>query len=135
MILILYGSQNLNAFTNPIDTATYRVKVIYLDSMFFEIERGRSCEVLNKKQAEENRKLQREIIAHGEVIRLKESESNHFEEVIDAMQKDFSAFKVIKDEQIHKLKTRIRKLVFVIVGIVVGEAIIVTVVLLAGDND
>jgi hypothetical protein len=130
LTLILCANLNSGAFTNPIDTVSkYPVKVIYLDSMFWEIERGRSCEVLVKAQAKEALKLQTELLTQGKIINLKKSEVTHLEEIITAIQKDYSAIKAIKDEKINSLKVRIRKLTVMIIG-ETGLVILLVVLLL-----
>lgn len=97
--------------------------------MAFEVSRGRSCDTLANRQETELNKLKAVQLADGEVIRLKTAEVTHLDEVIDAMQRQYNSVVIIKDEQIHKLKVRIRKMVVMLIG-ETGLIVILVILLL-----
>lgn len=113
-------------FATDLDTAKYAVPVQIFDSLTFEVLQGRACTKLSAAQANENAKLEAEIVAQGTVIRLKQSEVTHLEEIIKALQTQSEATKVINKDRLQKLKIRIRKLV----AIVAGETVVIVVLVI-----
>ena len=89
---------------------------LVVDSIIWKLNVGAICDSLQSAQLYHVTKLQTELLTQGKIIQLKKSEVTHLEEIIAAIQKDFSAVKTIKDEKIHSLKVRIRKLTFMLIG-------------------
>lgn len=99
--MIAFVQANSQNFTLPI-------KIV--DSLIFEVKKGRSCDTLQQKQLLEIKALGDELIANGKVIELKTTENQQQSLIISSLNSTISLMSEKSDLEKDKLKTRIRHL-------------------------
>jgi thioredoxin-related protein len=81
-----------------------------VDSLIFEVKKGRSCDTLQQKQLFEIKTLRDELIANGKVIKLKTTENEQLSFIISTLNTTISLSSERSEIEKEKLKTRIRHL-------------------------
>ncbi len=106
----------------------FTIRTDILDSMIWEVKRGRSCDTLQQTQKIVIQKQGAELIANGDAIIILKSESSK----LDALLKNCEALGVLNQEkftiQKDSFKDKIKKLIRIIV--VEGVVIVVMIILL-----
>lgn len=81
-----------------------------VDSLIFEVKKGRSCDTLQQKQLLEIKALGDELIANGKVVELKTTENQQLSFIISTLNSTIALSSEKSDAEKEKLKTRIRHL-------------------------
>ena len=99
--MIAFVQVNSQSFTLP-------TKI--LDSLIFEVKKGRECDSLQQKQAFEIKMLENELLSSKEVIKLKTTENQQSSLIISSLNKTIALMSEKSDAEKARLKTRIRHL-------------------------
>ena len=75
-----------------------------LDSMIFEVKKGRTCDSLQKQQEKEIKALGDELVSEGKVVKLLTSENSFLSEKVDVLQEE-----VILSDEKHKIEKKVLK--------------------------
>lgn len=105
---------------------TYQIRVDVLDSMIFEVKRGRSCDSLQKAQLVVIEKQAQELLAGYEIIRLEQSQVKSMQAINASWESTVTAMNTKHEAEKGILKAKIRKLWRVIVA----EGSVILIILL-----
>jgi hypothetical protein len=107
---------------------TFTLPTVILDSMIFEVRKGRACDTVMHKQEVELQKLGAELLANGKAIILLTKESSELSGLLKNCEElGALAVKEFRLEK-RKLLVKIRKLIRVV--ILEGGVIVVMIILL-----
>jgi hypothetical protein len=104
---------------------SYPVPVQILDSMFFEIRQGRSCDSIQHLQALQIDLLNQAVTAGLKSIQLKDSAISALQSSNKAAQREIEAREELRARQIQTVRARARKTLFV--AIVEGVVIVLLI--------
>ena len=98
-----------------------------VDSLIFEVKKGRVCDSLQQVQFSEIKKLGDELLANGKIITLQKTENKQLSDIITTFQKEKAFLEEKFVLQTKDLKTKIRHLW---VGILSEGVIIILLILI-----
>jgi hypothetical protein len=104
---------------------SYPVPVQILDSMFFEIRQGRTCDSVQHLQALQIDQLNQAVTAGLKAIQLKDSAVDALQASNKAAQREIEAREELRARQIQTVRARARKTLFV--AIVEGVVIVLLI--------
>jgi hypothetical protein len=104
---------------------SYPVPVQILDSMFWEIRQGRTCDSIQHLQALQIDLLNQAVTAGLKSIQLKDSAVDALQASNKAAQREIEAMEELRARQIQTVRARARKTLFV--AIVEGVVIVLLI--------
>jgi hypothetical protein len=104
---------------------TFPVPVQILDSMFFEIRQGRTCDSVQHLQALQIDQLNQAVTAGLKSIQLKDSAIDALQASNQAAKREIEAREELRARQIQTVRARARKTLFV--AIVEGVVIVLLI--------
>ncbi len=107
---------------------SFTLPTVIVDSMIFEVRKGRACDTVLRKQENEIQKLGAELVANGTLIVLQKKEVSQLEALLKNCEKLGALATQEFTIQKERLKDKIKKLIRVV--ILEGGVIVVLVILL-----